>query len=129
MAFKTMGETISSLRREKGFTQKELADKLNVTDKAVSKWERDLSCPDISSLPKLAEVLGISVDELINAPAKAKDNTETDKLINLILKAIPLAMGIAVIVLSVLKKINVSSGMGMLGVAVLSIAIYLFKNK
>ena len=43
MANKSMGEVISTLRREKGMTQKELADKLNITDKAVSKWERGVS--------------------------------------------------------------------------------------
>ena len=43
MANKSMGEIISTLRKEKGMTQKELADRLNLTDKAVSKWERDVS--------------------------------------------------------------------------------------
>ena len=62
-----MGEIISTLRREKGMTQKELADKLNITDKAVSKWERDVACPDTMTIPKLAGILGISVEELMNA--------------------------------------------------------------
>ena len=43
MANKSMGEIISTLRKENGMTQKELADKLNITDKAVSKWEREIS--------------------------------------------------------------------------------------
>ena len=51
-------------------TQNELAEKMNVTDKAVSKWERNLSCPDVNSIPKLAEILGTTVDELLNAPTK-----------------------------------------------------------
>lgn len=55
---------IAELRKEKGMTQLELAEKIGVTDKAVSKWERDLSCPDINSLPDLAEILGVTVDEL-----------------------------------------------------------------
>ena len=58
----TMGTMIAALRKEKGMTQLELAKELGVTDKAVSKWERDLSCPDISSIPKLAQVLGVSVE-------------------------------------------------------------------
>ena len=62
---KTLGMMIAELRKEKGMTQLELAEKMGVTDKAVSKWERDLSCPDINSLPNLAEILGVSVDELI----------------------------------------------------------------
>ena len=62
---KTLGTMIADLRKSHGMTQLELAAKLGVTDKAVSKWERDLSCPDINSLPKLAEALGVSVDELL----------------------------------------------------------------
>lgn len=62
---KTLGTMISSLRKDKGMTQLELAEIMGVTDKAVSKWERDLSCPDINSIPKLAEILEISVDDLM----------------------------------------------------------------
>ena len=65
MKKQTLGTTIASLRKEKGMTQMELAEQLGVTDKAVSKWERDLSCPDVNSLPTLAKVLGISVDDLM----------------------------------------------------------------
>ena len=50
---KTLGMLISETRKQKGMTQLELAEKMGVTDKAVSKWERDLSCPDVSSLPLL----------------------------------------------------------------------------
>ena len=60
---KTLGTMISSLRKDKGMTQLELAEIMGVTDKAVSKWERDLSCPDINSIPKLAEFLEISVED------------------------------------------------------------------
>ena len=52
---KSIGETIANLRKQKGMTQSELAEKMNVTDKAVSKWERDLSCPDINTISKLAD--------------------------------------------------------------------------
>jgi len=61
-----MSQFILELRQEKKLTQKELADQLNVTDKAVSKWERGLSYPDISLLPDLAQVLGVTTGELIN---------------------------------------------------------------
>ena len=54
---KTLGTRIAELRKQHGMTQLELAEKMGVTDKAVSKWERDLSCPDINSLPNLAEIL------------------------------------------------------------------------
>ena len=63
----TLGGRIARLRKEKGMTQLELADRMGVTDKAVSKWERDVSCPDIASMPRLAEVLGATVDELMQA--------------------------------------------------------------
>ena len=51
-------------------TQSELAEKMNVTDKAVSKWERDLSCPDINTISKLADVLDVSVEELLKTKNK-----------------------------------------------------------
>ena len=75
MSNKTLGEMISSLRKEKNMTQNDLAEKMNVTDKAVSKWERNLSCPDVNSIPKLAEILGVSVEELLNAQTKKENNT------------------------------------------------------
>ena len=62
---KSIWETIANLRKQKGMTQSELAEKMNVTDKAVSKWERDLSCPDINTISKLADVLDVSVEELL----------------------------------------------------------------
>ena len=65
MKQQTLGATIAALRKERGMTQLELANQMGVTDKAVSKWERDLSFPDAASLPKLAETLGVSVDELM----------------------------------------------------------------
>ena len=70
---KTLGTMISSLRKDKGMTQLELAEIMGVTDKAVSKWERDLSCPDINSIPKLAEILEISVDDLMQGKTETKE--------------------------------------------------------
>lgn len=60
------GFLIYELRNRKGLTQKELAEKCNVTDKAVSKWERGESCPDVTVLPKLAEVFGVEVESIMN---------------------------------------------------------------
>lgn len=60
----SLGKKISELRKEKGITQEELADKLGVSPQAVSKWENDLSCPDIMSLPDIADIFGITIDEL-----------------------------------------------------------------
>ena len=56
---------LAEQRKEKGYTQKELAEKLFISDKAVSKWERSLSMPDISLLIPLAELLEVSVTELL----------------------------------------------------------------
>lgn len=119
-----MGDLITQLRKAKGMTQKELADKMNVTDKAVSKWERNLSCPDINSLPTLAEILGVSVEELLNTTKKEeKANDKIDKIIDLILKVIPLAMGVAVVVTSVMREIDLYSGFTMLGIGLACIGI------
>ena len=62
----TLGSYIRSLRIQNHMTQSQLAEKLNVTDKAVSKWERDLSYPDIALFPKLADILGVDVNDLLN---------------------------------------------------------------
>ena len=61
----TMGNRIGMLRRRKGMKQEELAEKLGVSPQAVSKWENNQTCPDIALLPKLAQLLGVSVDELL----------------------------------------------------------------
>lgn len=71
------GQLITELRKEKGLTQKQLADALNVTDKAVSKWERGLSFPDISMLEPIAETLDISIMEILAGEKKSEDETIT----------------------------------------------------
>lgn len=61
-----IGAFVQQLRKEQNMTQKELAMQLGITDKAVSKWERGLSCPDISLLIPLAKILGVTTSELLN---------------------------------------------------------------
>ena len=61
----SIGNRISKYRKEKGLTQEELAAKLGVSSQAVSQWENDASCPDISLLPQLCRTLGITTDELL----------------------------------------------------------------
>ena len=61
----TIGNRIAKFRKEKNMTQEDLANLLGVSSQAVSKWENDASCPDISLLPQLCEVLGITADELL----------------------------------------------------------------
>ena len=63
---KSIGQNIAKLRKEKSITQEELAEICGVSPQAVSKWEDDQTCPDISLLPKLAKILGVSVDELLS---------------------------------------------------------------
>ena len=60
-----IGRFICALRKEQGLTQKELAERLHVSDRTVSKWERGAGLPDISILPALADSLGIALDELL----------------------------------------------------------------
>lgn len=61
----TLGKRIAALRKEKGLTQEQLAEKVGVSAQAVSKWENDVSCPDITLLPLLADLFDVSVDELL----------------------------------------------------------------
>lgn len=149
---------ISSLRKENGMTQLELAEKMGVTDKAVSKWERDLSCPDINTIPKLAEIFHVSVDQLMQVNTEPKDalrnepkytskdelkgepndkpniESKTEKneisaMISMIMKAVALAMGVGVTVLSILTELDVNSGMRMLGIGLACLAVTVLSDK
>ena len=75
-----IGQFIAELRKEKKLTQKDLAAQLHITDKAVSKWERGLSCPDITLLTSVADILGVTTSELLNGQRSetlSKDIEET----------------------------------------------------
>jgi len=61
----TLGSRIAECRRAKGITQDQLAEHMGVSSQAVSKWENDLSCPDITLLPRLADYFGITIDKLL----------------------------------------------------------------
>ncbi len=65
MEKKSIGQFIAALRKANGMTQQDIADRLNVSNKAVSRWERDECAPDISLIPALAEILGVTCDELL----------------------------------------------------------------
>lgn len=130
MEKQTMGTIIASKRKAAGMTQLELADKMGVTDKAVSKWERDLSFPDVNSIPKLAEVLGVTVEELMQCKEQNLNSASPSKVketIGLILSAVPLAMGVAVVVLTLLGQLDVKSGFTMLGIGMACIGIKMFQ--
>ncbi len=61
----TIGKRIAEYRKKKNLKQDELAEMLCVSPQAVSKWENDLSCPDISLLPELSRILDVSIDEIV----------------------------------------------------------------
>ena len=132
MKKETFGNMVAALRKEKGMTQLELAEKMGVTDKAVSKWERDLSFPDVSSIPKLAEILGVTVDELMKVKAESKEEPlkkKIDEIVDVAFKGVALAMGIAVVVLSIMKQIEMESAITMLGIGLTSLVITSFPKK
>jgi len=120
---------IRTLREEKSMTQKDLTNMLNITDKAVSKWERDVACPDTLTIPKFAEILEVSVDELMGAKSTLiSSSKETGLLIHMILKAVPVAIGVAVATISILGELSIKSGFTMLGIDLACAGIYLLSS-
>lgn len=76
MEKKTMGGFLAALRKANGMTQKDLAERLNVSDKTVSRWERDDGTPDLSLIPVIAEVFGVTCDELLRGERKSPEERE-----------------------------------------------------
>lgn len=68
-----IGKLILKLRREKGFTQKQLADLMNISDRTISKWERGQGCPDISLLRDLSSHLDVNIEEILDGELPAND--------------------------------------------------------
>lgn len=77
----TIGSRIAQGRKAKGYTQEEFSQLLDVTAQAVSKWENDISCPDIQLLPKIAEILDMTTDELLTG--KKSDKKEETQKVNI----------------------------------------------
>jgi DNA-binding XRE family transcriptional regulator/desulfoferrodoxin (superoxide reductase-like protein) len=65
-----VGTLLLSLRKEKGMTQKQVADQLNISDKAISKWERGLGCPDISLLSELSNIFEVNIEQILSGDLK-----------------------------------------------------------
>ncbi|MBQ2911436.1 MAG: XRE family transcriptional regulator, partial [Clostridia bacterium] len=87
------------------------------------------SCPDIGTIPKLAEVLGVDVNELMGSTAPDKGRQEAfSDIVALVLKAVPLAMGVAVCVLSFLGQLEAKDGLGLLGIGLTCLAINNFRK-
>ncbi len=78
MTKKSIGQFMSALRKANGMTQQDVAERLNVSNKTVSRWERDECAPDISVIPALAELFGVSCDELLKGE-RIIDNLHTEK--------------------------------------------------
>ena len=126
MKKQSFGAMIAAMRKEQGMTQLELAEKMGVTDKAVSKWERDLSFPDVNSIPRLAEIFDVTVDEIMQVKSDSKENGKANRIseiVDIALKGIALAMGIAVVVLSLIDKIEAKEAVSMLGIGLACTAI------
>lgn len=75
---KTLGSRIAEARKAHGLTQEEFSEKLDVTAQAVSKWENDLSCPDIQLIPKIAELLEMTADELLTGNKSSYNTNSTE---------------------------------------------------
>ena len=78
MEKKTMGAFLAALRKANGYTQQEVADKLNVSNKTVSKWECDDGCPEIMMLPVIAELYSVTVDEILKGERIIKPANEPE---------------------------------------------------
>ena len=128
MEEKSLGKIIAELRKENNMTQMDLAEKMCVTDKAVSKWERDISCPDIKTINKLAEIFNVDINILLNTKTYI-NKPKKEQLINQILSAVAAAMGIACIVLLLINKVDIKDAILMLAIGLTAIGIYILKNK
>lgn len=78
MEKKTIGTFLAALRKASGMTQKQLAEKLNVSDKAISRWERDECAPDLTLIPVLAEIYGVTADEILRGQRRDPEAPERD---------------------------------------------------
>lgn len=72
------GRLIAALRREKGLTQKQLAESMHLSDRTVSKWERGAGCPDLSLLPKLSGLLGVAIEQLLSGELGEREADKGD---------------------------------------------------
>ena len=80
MEKKSIGQFIAALRKANGMTQKNLAEQLNVSDKTVSRWERDESAPDLSLIPVIAEIFGVTSDEILRGERATRQETTNSQV-------------------------------------------------
>lgn len=81
MEKKTIGQFIATLRKANGMTQRQLAEKLNVSDKAVSRWERDESAPDLTLIPVIAEIFNVTSDEILRGEKRNAESQLTPRAV------------------------------------------------
>lgn len=126
MDYKKIGQLIKKKRREKKMTQQDLAKKLHVTDRAISKWERGVGAPDISLLQNLSEILGVSLQEVLSGDEQIKTELkEKDKTIIILCLIIPIFILSISLMLSCLRKEYI-----ILGAIFIMIAYFLYlKNE
>lgn len=120
-----LGEKIAQLRKDKNMTQSELAEKMCITDKAVSKWERSLSSPDIRTIKKLAEVFDVSIEELMGEVAETAENeNKTKNLIMLVLRCVAFALPVAVLVMSIIGKLEIAEAVKLLAMSLTALGLH-----
>ncbi|MHC0039044.1 helix-turn-helix domain-containing protein [Pseudoneobacillus sp. C159] len=73
MDTRKVGEVIYNLRKEKGLTQKQLADQMNISDRTISKWERGNGCPDVTLLPRLSTLLGVNIENILDGELSSNE--------------------------------------------------------
>ena len=128
---KSLGEALKVHRTQCKMTQEFVAETIGVSRQAVSKWERDLSYPDINTIPKLADLFDASVDELMQGQTVMKENKKNRKsdIVDTVLRGLGVAMGIVVVVLSALGKVDTKAALTMLGLGLASLSISSLKDK
>lgn len=142
MDAKTTGRFLAELRKEKGYTQKELGDKLMVTDKAISRWETGKGLPDTALLKPLSEILGVSVGELLAGKRVPPEQTqdETDSIVVEVVRhsrhTAARAAGFCLVIVGILLLLTPfvvttqsKSGVWALGFAPIGAAVCLFLKK
>ena len=132
-----MGQMIASLRKKKNLTQQELADKLHITDKAVSKWERGLAYPDISLMPQLADILVVTTDALLSTTTsqnsvwhhlKTVTRNEWSYVIFLSIRCVGIAMAAGCLLMNLLGKLSTTDLLTILSISIICIGLTAFKN-